>query len=190
MVALFPSIKDRPKLGPPAGSVLSPSTIHPFVHISCNFNSLRLWLVTEVTVNAGIVSALLWEFRKARGILTDTKGCAIWQILYHLHGSYHQHTQSADRGNNPEWRCGGNAGRGGSNFVSRTNYSRSSIEHTGSRSRYYVAPESNRLLFELYYHCALAHFSGSRRDFLVPAWTRLCHHFGPHFLPHIGLGRS
>ncbi|KAJ7798027.1 hypothetical protein B0H14DRAFT_3492973 [Mycena olivaceomarginata] len=51
-VALYPSWKDRLKLKIPAA----------------------LWLVTEVTVNAGITSALLWEFRKARGIATDTKG--------------------------------------------------------------------------------------------------------------------
>jgi hypothetical protein len=44
-------------------------------------------VVTEVTVNAGITSALLWEFRKTRGIATDTKGYASWQIPYQLHGS-------------------------------------------------------------------------------------------------------
>jgi hypothetical protein len=44
-------------------------------------------LVTEVTVDASITSALLWEFRKASSILTETKGCAIWQILYQLHSS-------------------------------------------------------------------------------------------------------
>jgi hypothetical protein len=38
-------------------------------------------LVTEAVVDAGIASALLWEFRKAGGILTEIKGCAIWQIL-------------------------------------------------------------------------------------------------------------
>jgi hypothetical protein len=35
-------------------------------------------LVTEVAVDAGIASALLWEFRKAREILTETRRCAIW----------------------------------------------------------------------------------------------------------------
>ncbi|KAJ7309277.1 hypothetical protein DFH08DRAFT_899427, partial [Mycena albidolilacea] len=52
MFALYPSLKDRLKLKIPAA----------------------LWLVTEVAVDAGITSALLWEFRKARGILTETKG--------------------------------------------------------------------------------------------------------------------
>jgi hypothetical protein len=42
-------------------------------------------LVTEVAVDVGITSALLWEFRKASSILTEAKGCAIWQILYQLH---------------------------------------------------------------------------------------------------------
>ncbi|KAJ7354063.1 hypothetical protein DFH08DRAFT_803981 [Mycena albidolilacea] len=63
MLALYPSIKDRLKLKIPA----------------------LLWLVTEVTVNVSITSALLWEFRKASSILTEAKGCAIWQILYRLH---------------------------------------------------------------------------------------------------------
>ncbi|KAJ7669690.1 hypothetical protein B0H14DRAFT_3692100 [Mycena olivaceomarginata] len=63
MLALYPSIKDRLKLKIPA----------------------LLWLVTEVAVDVGITSALLWEFRKASSILTEAKGCAIWQILYQLH---------------------------------------------------------------------------------------------------------
>jgi hypothetical protein len=88
MVALYSSFKDRLKLKIPAASVLPPpSAIHPLIHTSYNFNSFRLRLVTEVAVNAGIASALLWEFRKASGILTETKGCAIWQILYQLHDS-------------------------------------------------------------------------------------------------------
>ncbi|KAJ7309269.1 hypothetical protein DFH08DRAFT_899413 [Mycena albidolilacea] len=52
MVALYPSFKDRLKLEVPAA----------------------IWLVTEVVVDAGIASALLWEFRKASGILIQTKG--------------------------------------------------------------------------------------------------------------------
>ncbi|KAJ7309281.1 hypothetical protein DFH08DRAFT_1049915 [Mycena albidolilacea] len=52
MFALYPSLEDRLKLKIPAA----------------------LWLVTEVAVDVGITSALLWEFRKARGILTETKG--------------------------------------------------------------------------------------------------------------------
>ncbi|KAJ7861857.1 hypothetical protein B0H14DRAFT_3863310 [Mycena olivaceomarginata] len=32
-----------------------------------------LWLVTEFAVDAGITLVLLWEFRKARGILTETR---------------------------------------------------------------------------------------------------------------------
>jgi hypothetical protein len=88
ILALYPSFKDHLKMRVPAAFVLSSlSAIHPFIHTSYNFNLLRLWLVTEVTVDAGITSALLWEFRRAGGILTDTKGCAIWQILYQLHGS-------------------------------------------------------------------------------------------------------
>jgi hypothetical protein len=88
MVALYPSFNDRLKLEVPAASVLSHfSAIHPFIHTSCNFNLLRIWLVTEVVVDAGIASALLWEFKKASGILIHTKGCAICQILYQLHGS-------------------------------------------------------------------------------------------------------
>ncbi|KAJ6548404.1 hypothetical protein B0H19DRAFT_1265243 [Mycena capillaripes] len=52
VVALYPSIEDRLKVKIPAA----------------------LWLVTEVTVDAGITSVLLWEFRKASNILTETKG--------------------------------------------------------------------------------------------------------------------
>ncbi|KAJ7829309.1 hypothetical protein B0H14DRAFT_3717664 [Mycena olivaceomarginata] len=52
IITLYPSLKDRPRL-----KIVAP-----------------LWLVTEATVNAGITSAVLWEFRKARGILTETKG--------------------------------------------------------------------------------------------------------------------
>jgi hypothetical protein len=43
-------------------------------------------LVTEVIVNAGIAAVLLWEFRKAKGILTETRRCAIWEFIY-PHGS-------------------------------------------------------------------------------------------------------
>jgi hypothetical protein len=39
-------------------------------------------LVTEFAVDAGIASVLLWEFRKARGTLTETRRCAIWQFNY------------------------------------------------------------------------------------------------------------
>ncbi|KAF7369685.1 hypothetical protein MVEN_00299700 [Mycena venus] len=52
VVALYPSFKDRVKAKIPAA----------------------LWLITEVVVDTGIASALLWEFRKASGILTETKG--------------------------------------------------------------------------------------------------------------------
>ncbi|KAF7347107.1 hypothetical protein MVEN_01464800 [Mycena venus] len=48
---LYTSLADRPKFKIPAA----------------------LWLVSEVAVNAGIASVLLWEFRKARGILTETR---------------------------------------------------------------------------------------------------------------------
>ncbi|KAJ7348515.1 hypothetical protein DFH08DRAFT_1000430 [Mycena albidolilacea] len=65
MVVLYPSFEDRLKVKIPA----------------------TLWLVTEVTVDVAITSALLWEFRKASSILTETKRCTIWQILYQLHGS-------------------------------------------------------------------------------------------------------
>ncbi|KAJ7795435.1 hypothetical protein B0H13DRAFT_1934919 [Mycena leptocephala] len=34
---------------------------------------VALWLVTEFAVDAGITLVLLWEFRKARGILTETR---------------------------------------------------------------------------------------------------------------------
>ncbi|KAJ7831059.1 hypothetical protein B0H14DRAFT_3872368 [Mycena olivaceomarginata] len=52
MVVVYPSFNDRLKLKIPA----------------------TVWLVTEVIVDAGIVSVLLWEFRKASGILTEAKG--------------------------------------------------------------------------------------------------------------------
>ncbi|KAJ7805119.1 hypothetical protein B0H14DRAFT_3485404 [Mycena olivaceomarginata] len=52
MVALYPSFNDRLKLEVPAA----------------------IWLVTEFVVDAGIASALLWEFKKASGILIHTKG--------------------------------------------------------------------------------------------------------------------
>ncbi|KAJ6449455.1 hypothetical protein C8R45DRAFT_1084233 [Mycena sanguinolenta] len=35
---------------------------------------IAVWLLTEVAVDAGIASVLVWEFRKARGILTETRG--------------------------------------------------------------------------------------------------------------------
>ncbi|KAF7348954.1 hypothetical protein MVEN_01416100 [Mycena venus] len=51
MLALYTSLADRPRFKIPVG----------------------LWLVTEFAVDAGIASVLLWEFRKARGILTETR---------------------------------------------------------------------------------------------------------------------
>ncbi|KAF8153545.1 hypothetical protein K438DRAFT_1778286 [Mycena galopus ATCC 62051] len=51
MLTLYPSFEDRQKLRIP----------------------MALWLLTEVVVDAGIASVLLWEFRKAREILTDTR---------------------------------------------------------------------------------------------------------------------
>ncbi|KAJ7037269.1 hypothetical protein C8F04DRAFT_1093106 [Mycena alexandri] len=50
LLTLYTSFGDRPKFKIPAA----------------------LWLVTEVAVDAGIASALLWEFRKARKTLTET----------------------------------------------------------------------------------------------------------------------
>jgi hypothetical protein len=88
MTVLYPSPKDRVKMSVPVASVLSPfSAIHTFIHTSCNFNLLRVWWITGAVVDAGIALVLLWEFRKASGILTEAKGCAISQILYQLHGS-------------------------------------------------------------------------------------------------------
>ncbi|KAJ7890964.1 hypothetical protein B0H14DRAFT_3855252 [Mycena olivaceomarginata] len=52
MVVLYPSFEDRLKVKIPA----------------------TLWLVTEVAVDVSITSALLWEFKKASSILTETKG--------------------------------------------------------------------------------------------------------------------
>ncbi|KAJ6526337.1 hypothetical protein B0H19DRAFT_1275701 [Mycena capillaripes] len=34
---------------------------------------MALWLATEVTVDVGIAAVLLWEFRKAKGILTEAR---------------------------------------------------------------------------------------------------------------------
>ncbi|KAJ6533556.1 hypothetical protein B0H19DRAFT_1186272 [Mycena capillaripes] len=51
MVTLYPSFADRSKFKIPSA----------------------LWLVSEVAVNAGIATALLWEFRNARGILKETR---------------------------------------------------------------------------------------------------------------------
>ncbi|KAJ6538078.1 hypothetical protein B0H19DRAFT_1240635 [Mycena capillaripes] len=51
MLTLYPSFGDRHKFKIPAA----------------------LWLVTEAAVDAGIASALLWEFRKASAILTETR---------------------------------------------------------------------------------------------------------------------
>jgi hypothetical protein len=39
-------------------------------------------MVSELAVDAGIASVLLWEFRKARGILTETRRCTIRQFIY------------------------------------------------------------------------------------------------------------
>ncbi|KAJ6510872.1 hypothetical protein C8R45DRAFT_1162009 [Mycena sanguinolenta] len=50
MATLYTSLEDREKLLIP----------------------MALWLVTEVAVDAGIASVLLWEFKKAKGILIKT----------------------------------------------------------------------------------------------------------------------
>ncbi|KAJ6526349.1 hypothetical protein B0H19DRAFT_1275709 [Mycena capillaripes] len=51
MLTMHTSIEDRQKIKIPVG----------------------LWLVTEVAVDVGIASVLLWEFRKAKGILTEAR---------------------------------------------------------------------------------------------------------------------
>ncbi|KAJ7342796.1 hypothetical protein DFH08DRAFT_235682 [Mycena albidolilacea] len=51
MLTLYSSLADRPKFKIP----------------------VALWLVTEVVVNAGITSVLLWEFRKASGVVKETQ---------------------------------------------------------------------------------------------------------------------
>ncbi|KAF8198301.1 hypothetical protein K438DRAFT_1967041 [Mycena galopus ATCC 62051] len=51
MLALYTSFEDRQKFKIP----------------------MALWLVTEVVVDVSIVSVLLWEFRKAKGILRETQ---------------------------------------------------------------------------------------------------------------------
>jgi hypothetical protein len=45
-----------------------------------NANLLRIWLVTEVIVDLGIAAALLWELRKARGIMVERRRCGTWQL--------------------------------------------------------------------------------------------------------------
>ncbi|KAJ7364871.1 hypothetical protein DFH08DRAFT_1017570 [Mycena albidolilacea] len=51
MITLHSSLADRPKFKIP----------------------VAFWLVSEFAVNASITAVLLWEFRKARGILTETR---------------------------------------------------------------------------------------------------------------------
>ncbi|KAJ6506893.1 hypothetical protein C8R45DRAFT_1090556 [Mycena sanguinolenta] len=53
MLTLYTSLKDRQKLGIP----------------------MAFWLLTELVVDAGIASVLLWEFRKAKEILIKTPRC-------------------------------------------------------------------------------------------------------------------
>ncbi|KAF7374088.1 hypothetical protein MSAN_00289800 [Mycena sanguinolenta] len=59
MLTLYTSLDDRSKFKVPAG----------------------LWLITEVAVDAGITSALLWEFRKAQRILTQTQTLSVLDKL-------------------------------------------------------------------------------------------------------------
>ncbi|KAJ7342782.1 hypothetical protein DFH08DRAFT_811124 [Mycena albidolilacea] len=56
MLTLYTSLVDRPKFKIPVG----------------------LWLVTEVVMNAGITSVLLWEFRKVGGIVKETQSVLDW----------------------------------------------------------------------------------------------------------------
>ncbi|KAJ7768821.1 hypothetical protein B0H16DRAFT_1780846 [Mycena metata] len=76
LLTLYTSFGDRPKFKIPAACVpyrnLHSRDIHPIAYF-VQFDPLRLWLVTEVAVDAGIASALLWEFRKARKTLTETE---------------------------------------------------------------------------------------------------------------------
>ncbi|KAJ7883077.1 hypothetical protein B0H13DRAFT_2047280 [Mycena leptocephala] len=51
MVALYPTFKDRTKIKIPA----------------------TIWLVTEAIIDLGIAAALLWELRKARGIMVERR---------------------------------------------------------------------------------------------------------------------
>ncbi|KAJ7278379.1 hypothetical protein C8J57DRAFT_1306789 [Mycena rebaudengoi] len=55
ILAMFPAFKDREK-------VIIPATI---------------WLVTEAVADLSIAAALLWELRKARPTLVDTRRCGI-----------------------------------------------------------------------------------------------------------------
>ncbi|KAJ7280915.1 hypothetical protein C8J57DRAFT_1300452 [Mycena rebaudengoi] len=55
ILAMFPALKERQK-------VIIPATI---------------WLVTEAVADLSIAAALLWELRKARPTLVDTRRCGI-----------------------------------------------------------------------------------------------------------------
>jgi hypothetical protein len=45
-------------------------------------NSLRIWLVTEAIIDLGIAAALLWELRKARGIMIERRRYGTWQSYF------------------------------------------------------------------------------------------------------------
>ncbi|KAF7346705.1 hypothetical protein MSAN_01808400 [Mycena sanguinolenta] len=105
MLILYPSFETRGKFKIPMACVSH--HLQKFMHsrtlrVLCNFNLLRLWLVTEVVVDSGITSVLLWEFRKAEGILTETRGCVMWQFVYLLGSGTSSALDRLKGGNNSE----------------------------------------------------------------------------------------
>ncbi|KAJ6494547.1 hypothetical protein C8R45DRAFT_1212469 [Mycena sanguinolenta] len=112
MLTLYASFGERNKFKIPAG----------------------LWLVTEVVVDAGIASVLLWEFRKAKKVVTETRSALDQLIAVTIQSGAAAATL---------------AGTALISQVARVSRSRSSnlreLEH-----RYYIKPESNLYVGFLY----------------------------------------
>ncbi|KAJ7314473.1 hypothetical protein DFH08DRAFT_1041707 [Mycena albidolilacea] len=70
MLTLYTDFKDRQKFKIPMACVLYHKLRSSGIHTLIN---AALWLVTEVAVDVGITLVLLWEFRKAKGILIETR---------------------------------------------------------------------------------------------------------------------
>jgi hypothetical protein len=68
IIAMVPAFSERKKVRTPATCVPHPEVLHAFQQCLC-----RIWLVTEAVADLGVAAALLWEFRKAKRNLGETR---------------------------------------------------------------------------------------------------------------------
>jgi hypothetical protein len=77
IIAMFPAFRERDKVKIPATCVPHRGHGHQALLSMHSFPFIRIWLVTEAVADLSIAAAMLWELRKARPTLNESRRCEI-----------------------------------------------------------------------------------------------------------------